>query len=43
MAPSAAAAAKKQSITLKQVQEYDDILTDALVDHVCISLDGCNN
>ncbi|KAK7998784.1 putative Histone-lysine N-methyltransferase SET9 [Apiospora marii] len=34
MAPSAAAAAKKQSITLKQVQEYDDILTDALVDHV---------
>ncbi|KAK8034960.1 putative Histone-lysine N-methyltransferase SET9 [Apiospora rasikravindrae] len=34
MAPSAAAAAKRQPITLKQVQEYDDILTDALVDHV---------
>ncbi|KAK8136870.1 Histone-lysine N-methyltransferase SET9 [Apiospora sp. TS-2023a] len=34
MAPSAAAAAKRQSITLKQVQEYDDVLTDALVDHV---------
>ncbi|KAK6833649.1 hypothetical protein PG987_008343 [Apiospora arundinis] len=33
MAPSTATA-KKQPITLKQVQEYDDILTDALVDHV---------
>lgn len=41
MAPSAAAA-KKQPITLKQISEYDDILTDALVDHVSIILGGYN-
>ncbi|KAF4977035.1 hypothetical protein FZEAL_6397 [Fusarium zealandicum] len=34
MPPSQNMAAKKQRITLAQVSAYDDILTDALVDHV---------
>ena len=34
MPPSKAAAAKKQRLTLAQLSAYDDILTDALVDHV---------
>jgi hypothetical protein len=28
---------KKQRLTLAQLASYDDILTDALVDHVCHS------
>lgn len=27
---------KKERLTLTQLTDYDDILTDALVDHVCI-------
>ena len=34
MPPSSSAAAKKQPLTLAQLSTYDDILTDALVDHV---------
>jgi hypothetical protein len=34
MPPSQKAAAKKPRMTLAQVSAYDDILTDALVDHV---------
>ncbi|KAM0414673.1 hypothetical protein ACHAPT_013476 [Fusarium lateritium] len=34
MPPSKTVAAKKQRITLAQLSAYDDILTDALVDHV---------
>jgi hypothetical protein len=36
MAPpkAAGATAKKQRLTLSQLAAYDDILTDALVDHV---------
>jgi histone-lysine N-methyltransferase SUV420H len=34
MPPSKNAPAKKQRITLAQLSAYDDILTDALVDHV---------
>ncbi|KAM5351063.1 hypothetical protein ACJ41O_003786 [Fusarium nematophilum] len=34
MPPSKAAAPKKQRLTLAQISAYDDILTDALVDHV---------
>ncbi|KAF4456724.1 histone-lysine N-methyltransferase SET9 [Fusarium albosuccineum] len=34
MPPSQKAAAKKQRLTLAQLSAYDDILTDALVDHV---------
>ncbi|POR32459.1 Histone-lysine N-methyltransferase [Tolypocladium paradoxum] len=33
-APKSAAAAKRQRLTLAQLATYDDILTDALVDHV---------
>lgn len=36
MAPSQNAAAKKHRLTLAQISAYDDILTDALVDHVSI-------
>jgi hypothetical protein len=36
MAPSAAK--KQQSLTFKQLANYDDILTDALVDHVRATL-----
>jgi hypothetical protein len=32
--PPAKAAAKKQPLTLGQISQYDDILTDALVDRV---------
>ena len=34
MPPSSTVAAKKQPLTLAQLSTYDDILTDALVDHV---------
>jgi histone-lysine N-methyltransferase SUV420H len=34
MPPSQNAANKKPRMTLAQVSAYDDILTDALVDHV---------
>ncbi|KAI1370145.1 hypothetical protein F4677DRAFT_451693 [Hypoxylon crocopeplum] len=34
MPPSPSTALKKQQITLAQLSSYDDILTDALVDHV---------
>ncbi|KAI2623976.1 hypothetical protein GGS26DRAFT_583573 [Hypomontagnella submonticulosa] len=34
MPPNPSAALKKQQITLAQLSSYDDILTDALVDHV---------
>lgn len=34
MPPSKKPAAKKQPLTLAQLAAYDDILTDALVDHV---------
>lgn len=32
--PTKASAAKKRPLTLGQLASYDDILTDALVDHV---------
>jgi histone-lysine N-methyltransferase SUV420H len=32
--PSQASPPKKQRLTLTQLASYDDILTDALVDHV---------
>ncbi|KAL8986827.1 MAG: hypothetical protein Q9177_003917 [Variospora cf. flavescens] len=32
----ASAAPKKERLTLSQLASYDDILTDALVDHVCV-------
>lgn len=34
MPPNSTAAAKRQPLTLAQLSTYDDILTDALVDHV---------
>lgn len=34
MSRAKSAGAKKQSLTLAQLAQYDDILTDALVDHV---------
>jgi histone-lysine N-methyltransferase SUV420H len=34
---AAGATAKKQRLTLSQLAAYDDILTDALVDHVSLS------
>ncbi|KAM0276801.1 hypothetical protein ACHAQH_006390 [Verticillium albo-atrum] len=34
MPPSKASSARKQTLTLAQLATYDDILTDALVDHV---------
>ena len=33
----AATAAKRQRLTLAQLAAYDDILTDALVDHVSVA------
>jgi hypothetical protein len=35
--PAPAAPAKRPQLTLAQLAVYDDILTDALVDHVCCS------
>lgn len=32
--PGVSAASKRQPLTLAQISSYDDILTDALVDHV---------
>lgn len=32
--PPTSSALKKQPLTLAQISTYDDILTDALVDHV---------
>lgn len=40
MPPPKQPAAKKQRLTLSQLSAYDDILTDALVDHVSASLRG---
>ena len=37
MPPKGPRSAKKQALTLAQLSAYDDILTDALVDHVCLS------
>lgn len=37
MPPSKAAAAKRKPLTLTQLASYDDILTDALIDHVRIA------
>lgn len=34
MPPSKAQAAKRRRLTLAQLAAYDDVLTDALVDHV---------
>lgn len=34
MPPSKALSARKQALTLTQLATYDDILTDAIVDHV---------
>jgi histone-lysine N-methyltransferase SUV420H len=34
MPPSKAAIAKRNQLTLTQLASYDDILTDALIDHV---------
>ncbi len=33
--PPYATPTKRQQLTLAQISSYDDILTDALVDHVC--------
>ena len=30
--------AKRERVTLEQLARYDDILTDVLVDHVCVSI-----
>lgn len=32
--PGVSAASKRQPLTLAQISSYDDILTDALIDHV---------
>lgn len=40
MAPSRTTAAKKHRLTFAQLSAYDDILTDALVDHVSASPRG---
>lgn len=37
MPPSKKAPAKRHVLTLGQLSAYDDILTDALVDHVCLT------
>lgn len=34
--PTSNSSAKKQALTLAQLSSYDDILTDALVDRVCM-------
>jgi len=38
MPPKAAVAAKKQPLNLAQLSSYDDLLTDALIDHVSFAL-----
>lgn len=43
MSPTKKPVAKKQPLTLAQLAAYDDILTDALVDHVSTFSDAADD